>query len=359
MPHGVLVKYKLLCNASTGCGTHVRRRQSDSGPRRGPDRNPAASPWICSDSSSSSFAFLSSTSSVPYTAFEGISPVPSAMSAEPKVTTTEPTAEVPQSTVFCADDVDLIIRASGELNFRVHKCILSFVSPIFKDMFAIPQPPTDTPSILPHVDVQDSPKTWENILRTIYPMPHPVIVSLDDLESLLFAAKEYEIQFVIDLHKRSSKKREFIREDPLRLYAIACAGGLEDQAKYVARRTEHMTVVRRPNVGDLKGLTLESYHRLISFLVGRNSEWGKTFAKAPIPYESTCNCSPKILYSEIKKNLGIPHLPTDEIYLMALERAAESYHCDDFGLTCAMPAMKNFIEMVAKERDTVSDKLSW
>ena len=85
--------------------------------------------------------------------------------------TTEPTADVPLSTDFCADDADLIIRAAGTLDFRVHKLILSLASPFFKDMFTLPQPPSDTPETLPHVDVQESPKTWENILQTIYPLP--------------------------------------------------------------------------------------------------------------------------------------------------------------------------------------------
>jgi len=65
-------------------------------------------------------------------------------------------------------------------------------------MLTLPQPPTDTPGVLPHVDVEDSPETWENILQTIYPMPCPTISNLHDLESLLLAARKYEMEFVID-----------------------------------------------------------------------------------------------------------------------------------------------------------------
>ena len=100
----------------------------------------------------------------------------------------ESTPDIPLSTDFCADDADVIIRAAGSLDFRVHKIILSLASPFFKDMFTLPQPPSDTPETLPHVDVQESPKTWENILRTIYPsLPSPIIDTLDDLQSVLFA----------------------------------------------------------------------------------------------------------------------------------------------------------------------------
>lgn len=282
------------------------------------------------------------------------------MSPKPSATATEPTATVPLSTVFCADDADMIICAAGTLNFRVHKCILSLVSPIFKDMFTIPQPPTDTSGVLPRVDVEDSPETWENILRTIYPMPNPTIDELDDLESLLLAAKKYEMEFVIDIHKKGFENREFIQEDPLRLYAIACAGGFEDQAKYVARHAEHLKVVGRSNVGNLRGLTLESYHRLVSFLVERDRKRSQSLAKVQIPRKSLCECSPKMVYEKIRKDLDIPYLSTCEIYIKALEHSSKN--CDeDWGDNCALKVsqIKDFIELMVKERDTVCDKLMW
>ena len=93
-----------------------------------------------------------------------------------KSTTPEakPTA-VPLSAVFSADDADVVIRVAGTLDFRVHKAMLSLVSPFFKAMFTVPQPPTNTPDTLPHVDVHESAEAWEHILRTIYPIPNPVI----------------------------------------------------------------------------------------------------------------------------------------------------------------------------------------
>ena len=280
------------------------------------------------------------------------------MPYEPSTAATEPTATVPLSTVFCADDADVVIRAAGKLDFRVHKCILSLVSPIFKDMFAIPQPPTDTSGVLPHIDVQDPPEAWENILRTIYPMPNPAIDELDDLESLLLAARQYEMVFVIGIHKKGLENPKFIQEDPLRLYSIACAGGFGDEADYVAKRAEHSKVVGRPNVGNLKGLTLESYHRLVSFLVERDKEWHRALAEAPIPSERDCNCRPQLVYGKIKKDLDLLHLPIDEIYLRAVE--SSSKNCDIFREdTCSLEALKikDFIQLMVKERDTVCDKL--
>ena len=169
--------------------------------------------------------------------FEKVSPGILLMSSESDTASTDsesiPTV-IPLSIAFCADDADVIIRAEDALDFHVHKCNLSLVSPVFEDTFTIPQPPADTPGVLPHVDVQDPPRTWENILRTIYPMPNPIIDNLDDLESLLLMAKKYEMEFAINSHKQCFEDRVSIQRDPLHLYAIACAGGFEEQAKYVA-----------------------------------------------------------------------------------------------------------------------------
>ena len=270
---------------------------------------------------------------------------------------------VPLSIDFCADDADVIIRAAGTLDFRAHKFILSFVSPVFKDMFTVPQPPTDTPDTLPHVDVDESADTWKNILRTIYPMPHPIIDDLDDLESLLLAAKKYEMQPLIDVHKKGLENMTFVQEDPLRLYAIACACGLEDQAKSVARNSELLTVTRRFNIGDPKGVGLGSYHNLVSFLAERDNEWHQTLSKTPISADTDgCRCRVPIkeeLYNKIKENLKRPYLQAEQVYLKALEdrsrygqlmcNAAEKCSTVDSGL-------KAFIERMVIERESLCDR---
>jgi len=228
-------------------------------------------------------------------------------------------ASAPLSTDFCADDADVIIRAAGALDFRVHKLVLSLISPIFKDMFTIPQPPTNTPDTLPHVDVDESADTWGTILRITYHLPNPTTDDLGDLESLLLAAKKYELKFILDSHQGIFKDRGFIQRDPLHLYAIACACGFEDQAKYVARNAEHLAVTRRSHAGNLKGLTVTSYHRLVSFLAERDTMWHETLSKtSPV----SCNCGEelsRVLYDKIRENLKRPSLQQEDIYLKALE----------------------------------------
>jgi len=269
-------------------------------------------------------------------------------------------AAPPLSTVFSADDADVVIRAAGTLDFRVHKCILSLVSSIIRDMFNVSQPPTNTPGILPHIDVDESAETWEIILRTIYPMPTPAIGNLDDLESLLLAASKYEMQFVIDAHKTSFQNRGFILQDPLYLYAIACACGLEDQAGYVASNAELTTITKRSGAGDLKGLTVGSYHNLVSFLADRDTEWHQALRNSQFTQEPYCCSMQRDLYRGIKDNLERPYLQTEEIYLKALEdrsRCNQQAHHEMHNCSAVDSEIKAFTQRMVNWREDLCNNL--
>jgi hypothetical protein len=272
-------------------------------------------------------------------------------------------AAVPLSTVFCADDADVVIRVADTLDFRVHKLMLSLVSPFFKTMFTVPQPPTDTPDTLPHIDVHESVKAWENILRTIYPMPNPVIDDLHDLESLLLAATKYEMQFVIDAYKLKFEDRRFIQRDPLHLYAIACKCGLDDQAKYVARNAEFLTVTERSPDDDLNGLATASYHRLISFLVKRDNELHPILEQGWKSFSSCCDClkTNEKLYEKTKEELRKPDIQMEEVFHVALRDRARYYAkvCPNNPCTLVAGEIRKFIGQMFEERETVCNKFMW
>lgn len=65
---------------------------------------------------------------------------------------------------------DVILRSSGPkvVEFRVHKAILSIASPVFEDMFSLPQPVTE--KALPVCDVSEDAITVEALLRLVYPV---------------------------------------------------------------------------------------------------------------------------------------------------------------------------------------------
>ena len=229
-------------------------------------------------------------------------------------------------------------------------------------MFAIPQPPTHTLDI-PRIDVVESAETWENLLRTIYPTPNPVISDLEDLGSLLVAAKKYEMEFVINSHIKSLENPRFIRQNPLHLYAIACACGLEGQAKYVARNAELMAVMKSADIGDLRGLTIGSYHNLVSFLTQRDNEWRQILSQVETPDSPRCRCykqNVEALYKKIKENLKEIHFSVEGVYRKALQDRSWSGQagCTDLGCVVADSGIKAFVERMAKERESLCNRLT-
>ncbi|KAN0137884.1 hypothetical protein V8E53_004368, partial [Lactarius tabidus] len=51
----------------------------------------------------------------------------------------------PPSVPLCLDipDANIILRSSDQANFHVHKSVLVISSPLFKDIFSLPQPPSN------------------------------------------------------------------------------------------------------------------------------------------------------------------------------------------------------------------------
>ena len=102
---------------------------------------------------------------------------------------------MPPTSFFTTDDGDIILRAGTEPDskhdFRAHKLILSLASPVFKDMFAFPQPPSqisNEPHQLHVIDVLDPPEVLDLVLRFVYPgVEPPKITDLSVLSTLLSA----------------------------------------------------------------------------------------------------------------------------------------------------------------------------
>lgn len=73
-------------------------------------------------------------------------------------------------------DDDSIILIARDVEFRVYKGLLADHSPVFKDMFSLPQPPitasfssTHTDLPCPVVHLSDSPEDLRHVLRAYLP----------------------------------------------------------------------------------------------------------------------------------------------------------------------------------------------
>ena len=168
---------------------------------------------------------------------------------------------------FDGPDGDIILRTQGppDRDFLVHKLILSLASPVFKDMFCVPQPKSNASNgEIDVVDITDPPRALDLILKLIYPFPPPKVDDLDQLVQGLIIADKYNIEGA--RARLRDPLNKFMREEPLRVYAIATRFGLEEEAEAAASFT---TGIYLPGLapsklpGDLAHIPAPAYHKLV------------------------------------------------------------------------------------------------
>ena len=188
--------------------------------------------------------------------------------------------------MFNWPDGDIILRATHDTDardFRVHKIFLSFASPVFKDMFKLPQPPSAT-STVDIIDMNDPPRALDAILRFIYPAADPPTINdVAFLSEVLILADKYQIDFA-----RSRLRpllMEFAKADPLRTYAIACRLGFEAEMKVASWNTRSINLLGLTELPDeFKHLSCMEYHRLVLLHVRYWKEVEAVATSSPPPW---------------------------------------------------------------------------
>jgi hypothetical protein len=128
---------------------------------------------------------------------------------------------------------DVVIRSSDAVQFRLHKWILSFASPFFRQMFSLPQADTDSQE-LPAIPVSESGEVLEYLLALIYPAVHePDPPSLGVIYETLAAATKYEMERPIAIMK--NVLNNLVTKAPVSVFLIACHHALDTIAADAAR----------------------------------------------------------------------------------------------------------------------------
>ncbi|KAF7291642.1 hypothetical protein HMN09_01255400 [Mycena chlorophos] len=94
---------------------------------------------------------------------------------------------------------DLILKTEDNVKLYVYKILLSLASPVFQDMFSLPQPepgPNDPDSELaedpyPVIPVAEDAETLRSLLTWVDPRSLPRIGSLEDIQKILAVASKY------------------------------------------------------------------------------------------------------------------------------------------------------------------------
>ncbi|KAL4264505.1 BTB domain-containing protein [Pleurotus pulmonarius] len=159
-------------------------------------------------------------------------------------------------------DADIILRPSGDdgVEIHAHRCILSAASPFFQTMFSLPQKDAGGIQVIP---LPESPFVVDTLLQFIYPVPDPTISSLGELVDILAAATKYDCVAPIASLRRTLVSHTFLRDEPTRVYAIACRFDLHEEARIASRYTLDVNVLDCPLSDDLKHISAYSYHQLL------------------------------------------------------------------------------------------------
>jgi hypothetical protein len=168
-------------------------------------------------------------------------------------------------------DADVILRASGGKEFHAHKLVLSLASPVFRDMFSVPQPPATKSSQLPIVDVDDPPEALEAFLQIIYPTRNPLIENIETLVAVLRLADKYDAKDILDIHKHHLPSM-YSSSSPIQMYAILCACGREEEAGAAARRVPFASLKTLDSNPLLQFITTPQYQQLVSFMTVRDQK---------------------------------------------------------------------------------------
>ncbi|TFK80481.1 hypothetical protein K466DRAFT_591822 [Polyporus arcularius HHB13444] len=97
---------------------------------------------------------------------------------------------------------DLICRTSDDVNFKVHRAILSVASPVLysriKGVLSDREEGGDSTSSLPVLELAESSRVLAALLRMCYPTITELPPHLDNYAALLFAAEKYQMARIQD-----------------------------------------------------------------------------------------------------------------------------------------------------------------
>ena len=165
-------------------------------------------------------------------------------------------------------DPDVVIVASDGVQLRVRKSLLSQASPVFSDMFTVPQPNSslDLDASTDPINLSESSKTLKLILSLVDSPPKSLLIdSLSDIANLLKAADKYDIKTIEEHAIYSLGQPKFLENESLRVYTIASRYGAHDTAALAARRTLRYPLLNTEYFSELEIVDGGTIYRVLRY----------------------------------------------------------------------------------------------
>jgi hypothetical protein len=161
---------------------------------------------------------------------------------------------------FIKPNADVILRSSDDVDFRVHKVILSLTSDFFEDMFSLPQ--NSSQSEIQRIPVAEDSHVLDALLRVIYPNLTVRFDSLHLATSAFTAAQKYQMQEAAA--RIAADWMVLAEKDPTRAYALACKHHWEDGARSAARFALRYPLFG-PEVDEMDDISSRIYYRILCY----------------------------------------------------------------------------------------------
>lgn len=171
----------------------------------------------------------------------------------------------PSHSFFQAPNADVILQSSDGVLYHSFRWILAEASPVLREMLGPPPAPPVFPESLERVVLSEPASVLEPLLRLLYPVtPQPEFTCLLTLKAVLAASLKYEIALASNTLRQVLVSPYFLENETLRVYAIACQFGLDDEAKIISRATLAIALLDQPLCEELKIISAYDYCRLLN-----------------------------------------------------------------------------------------------
>ncbi|KAF8610420.1 hypothetical protein BDV93DRAFT_503205 [Ceratobasidium sp. AG-I] len=164
---------------------------------------------------------------------------------------------------FTSPEADLVLISSEGQTFRVFSRFLIETSGVFRDLLDMPTGPDTSERVM---TISETSRTLNLLLQYIYPMAHPLLTTLNDIQAVLIAADKYDVGFITEDLRSKLIGPTILSASPIRAYAVACRLGFKEEALQAAKRTFSFDFAEKDLEGDREvGLSTHDAFALFRF----------------------------------------------------------------------------------------------